>query len=729
VSQEIVPISKRSIGALRVLLAASVLIPAVLFSVAAWQNWVILFDEASQRTVKTAVILERHAAATMQIYELVFSRVEDFLRNHNGHADPQELQPFLRQLDEDAGQIDGIFLIDADGNVTAHSRFSSPQHITTADRDYFLAVKDKGDRIFVGAPITGRLSGEPRLNIGYRLQSPDGRFIGALGISVSESHFADFYRTVRESAADVTSLVRADGVVLARSPPFPPDRGLKPNPLFTANVEKAENGVMRRSSRLDGIERIYAFRRIGDYPIYVTYGLDVAGVTHSWHINLIVYAVIALPAALTLLLVVWTALKWARQEAAAATLLRTEIAQRTAAELRRDEAEAALRQAQKMEAIGQMTGGVAHDFNNLLTVIIGNLDTAASSAGNAPELTKPLGTALKAAERGGVLTQQLLAFARRQMLRPEVIIPNRLIEDFGQLIAQAAGEAVKVRTILAPTLAPCRIDRAQFEAAMLNLVVNARDAMNGVGQITIETRNLEISAEEAGRIPELKPGSYVLVTVTDTGQGMSPEVLEHAFEPFYTTKEVGRGSGLGLSMVYGFVKQSGGHVTIASTVGAGTTVRIFLPRSIELQPSTSPGLIVGDDLPGGSESILLVEDNEEVLEIAAGMLGQLGYQVAIAHDANEALAVLQTSRPIDAVFTDIVMPGGMTGDQLAVAAVKMRPGLKVLLTTGYAAQITGSRTASAGGFPLIAKPYRRNELALKLREVLRPAGEDRALMA
>jgi two-component system NtrC family sensor kinase len=700
-----------------VLLAASIFVPALLFAVAAWQNRVILFDEAGKRAVKTAETLEQNAASTMQLYRIIFLRVEDYMRSHQGMVDTKEFHEFLRQLDEDAGQQNGVFVINPDGVIVAHSRFPQPTAVIATDRDYFRAIREGGERIAIGVPVAGRLSGERRLNIAYRLQSSEGRFMGAVGISVSVTHFAEFYRTVREEPADVMSLIRSDGAILARSPELDAGRNISGNGQFGATVATANGGVIRIRSVADGIERLYAFRKIGDYPVYVSFGLDTMSVIGRWHDNVLVYATIALPAALLLLVAVWTALSWARQEEAAATLLRQESEQRSAAETRRDEAEAALRQAQKMEAIGQMTGGVAHDFNNLLTVVIGNLDIAAASGDWPANIKKHLETALKAALRGGVLTQQLLAFARRQMLRPEIVNPNRLIEDFTQLIAQAAGEAIQVQTILSPTLDPCRIDRAQFEAAILNLVVNARDAMHGVGRITIETRNLDAAAEDIIRSPEFIPGAYVLVSVTDTGDGMTPEVLEKAFEPFFTTKDIGRGSGLGLSMVYGFVKQSGGHVQIESEVGAGTTVMIYLPRSAESQRASLVGSAVDEEVPGGSEAILVVEDNEEVLKVTADMLQQLGYDIIVAGTAAEALAILRTRQPIHALFTDIVMPGGMAGDQLAGAAVRMRPGLKVLLTSGYAAQIRG-RAVLDNEFPMITKPYRRAELAVKLREVL-----------
>ncbi len=379
--------------------------------------------------------------------------------------------------------------------------------------------------------------------------------------------------------------------------------------------------------------------------------------------------------------------------------------------------EAALRQAQKMEAIGQMTGGVAHDFNNLLTVVAGNLDLAAASADQPARVRRFVGNALKAAQRGGTLTQQLLAFARRQMLHPETADPNALIGEFAQLIRQAAGEAVEVQTNLSPQLAPCRVDRVQFEASILNLVMNARDAMPRGGKITINTWNVTVSEAEAARNPEIKPGPHVLISVTDTGTGMKPEVAERAFEPFFTTKEFGQGSGLGLSMVYGFVKQSGGHVQIQSTLGVGTSVQIYLPVAADVAAEALPKPAADEPVPQGSEAILLVEDNADVRNLLGGMVRELGYDVAVAADAPEALAILRSERRIDAIFSDIIMPHGMSGDRLAREALRLRPGIKVLLTTGYAAQLADGGLLD-GQFPILAKPFRRAELAVKLREVL-----------
>jgi two-component system NtrC family sensor kinase len=701
--------------ALSALVAAAVLVPILLFAVAAWRSHAIVVEESGHRAVKTAAIIEQQAAATMQLYRLVFRRVEDYLNAQADAPDPAALYDFLSGLDRDVGQVDAIFVIDPRGRLIAHSRYAPPLSVDVADRDYFIALLQSSEPIAIGRPITGRLSGERRLNIAFRLDAPDGQFGGAVAISASEEYFGTFYRATRESPTDVMSLVRADGTVLVRSPEVAADSTLQPGTTL-AQLLAAGNGRVVRTSAADGVDRLWSLRQISGFPVFVAYGLDARAIRIAWFEDLRLYASIAVPAALLLLLAVAMALRRARQEEDALARLRREIAQRSEAEARREAAEAALRQAQKMEAVGQMTGGVAHDFNNLLMVILGNLDMAIGAAEKTEEVRRLLGTALKAAQRGGVLTQQLLAFSRRQMLHAETVDPNRLIEDFLPLVRQAASEAVSVRTRLAHGLVACRIDRTQFEAAILNLVVNARDAMPQGGSVLIETRNVSIPAEDRNFDAEAKPGLYAMVAIADTGTGMSRETLEKAFDPFFTTKEVGRGSGLGLSMIYGFVKQSGGHVRIESELGRGTSVQLFLPSSNE--PLQERPVALEPETPHGSGTILIVEDDEDVAALATSMIETLGYQAVLARDANEALALLDEDRPIDLLFSDIVLAHGMSGDELARAARHLRPNLKVLLATGYAPQLAELQNGEGREFEVIAKPYRRAELAARLKALL-----------
>jgi PAS domain S-box-containing protein len=380
----------------------------------------------------------------------------------------------------------------------------------------------------------------------------------------------------------------------------------------------------------------------------------------------------------------------------------------------------ALMQAQKMEAVGQMTGGIAHDFNNLLTVIIGNLDLVEM------RLTRPgveleegvariIASAQRAAERAERLTQQLLAFSRKQSLQPSAVDLNALIDNIQDLLARSVGETVALVKVKQPDLPVCIADPHQLELGLLNLAINARDAMPDGGALTIATAYRSLRPAEARRL-DLSPGDYVTLAVSDTGCGMPPEVAAHAFDPFYTTKDAGRGSGLGLSMVYGFVKQSRGHVSLTSVPGQGTTVTLFLPcdpdrRRDELTAPTK-AMTAPDS---GGETILVVEDDPEVLKFACAVLLELGYRVLSAGSGVSALELLDAD--VDLLFTDVIMAGGMSGFELAQTAKERLPSLKVLFATGYAAEFA-QQDSSAGPLRVLHKPYKRLTLAQEIRQLL-----------
>ena len=347
--------------------------------------------------------------------------------------------------------------------------------------------------------------------------------------------------------------------------------------------------------------------------------------------------------------------------------------------------EEALRQSQKMEAIGQLTGGVAHDFNNLLQVIIGNLDTITRNlSDDAPRLKRAAGHALNGARRAASLTQRLLAFSRRQPLDPKPVNVNALVTGLSEMVHRTLGETVAVETVLAAGLWQIEADANELESAILNLAVNARDAMPEGGRLTIETTNAHIDEAYATNYAEVVAGQYVCISVSDTGKGMDDATVERAFEPFFTTKPVGKGTGLGLSQVYGFVKQSGGHIKIYSEIGEGTTVKIYLPRL------ASDIVVAEDDVESvipdgdGDETILVLEDDDDVRTYSVEILRELGYRVIEAHDGPSALRLLERQTRVDLLFSDVVLPGGMTGAQVAEQARSLRPELKVLFTTGYA---------------------------------------------
>jgi signal transduction histidine kinase/ActR/RegA family two-component response regulator len=378
--------------------------------------------------------------------------------------------------------------------------------------------------------------------------------------------------------------------------------------------------------------------------------------------------------------------------------------------------EARLLQAQKMEAIGQLTGGIAHDFNNLLGVVIGNLQLLERSVAETPTLARKVHTAMRAAVRGADLTRRLLAFARRQILDPAVLDLNRQLSGLNDLMQRTLGESIEVRIVQATDLWHTRVDAGQFENAILNLAINARDAMPQGGRLTVRTHNTRLDALFCSEHPGLEPGDFVAISVTDTGVGMEPAVLKRVFEPFFTTKESGKGSGLGLAMVHSFAEQSGGAATIDSEIGRGTTVQILLPRCHE-QQSVREDTIVTKIAPGGDETILVVEDDADLRETVVTTLGQLGYQALAAANAIAALRVLAGPEHIDLLFTDVMMPGGMLGPALAKRARELRPDIRVMFTTGYA-ENTVLAQAGLTSAEVITKPYRNEDLAVRIRHVL-----------
>jgi PAS domain S-box-containing protein len=391
----------------------------------------------------------------------------------------------------------------------------------------------------------------------------------------------------------------------------------------------------------------------------------------------------------------------------------------------RMQAESALRQAQKMEAVGQLTGGVAHDFNNLLTIIIGGLDMMGRQIAGLPEgpevarIRRTRDMALHGARRAAALTQRLLAFARRQPLDPKPVDANRLVSGLAEMLQRTLGETVALETVSAAGLWPTLVDPSELENVLVNLAVNARDAMPAGGRLTIETGNAWLDEAYVEALAEpVPPGQYVLIAVSDTGSGMDRETLDRVFEPFFTTKAVGKGTGLGLSQVYGFVRQTGGHIRLYSEPGEGTTVKIYLPRLMGDARPADPAVPSVRSFDGGEETILLVEDHDELRAYSEEVLQELGYRVLSASNGRAALQALQGESRVDLLFTDVVLPDGMDGRQLSVEALRRRPGLKVLFTTGYTPNAIVHNGRLDPDVDLIGKPFTAADLAAKVRMIL-----------
>jgi signal transduction histidine kinase/CheY-like chemotaxis protein len=379
--------------------------------------------------------------------------------------------------------------------------------------------------------------------------------------------------------------------------------------------------------------------------------------------------------------------------------------------------ESQVRQAQKMEAIGQLTGGVAHDFNNLLTVITGTIEILGEAVKDRPHLVQITNMIGAAAARGADLTQHLLAFARRQPLQPRNVDVNAMVTEAARLLKPTLGEHIEIESMLALDSAPALIDPGQLSTAILNLALNARDAMPNGGKLTLETKNVVLDESYAAMNSDVTPGNYIMIAVSDSGTGIPTNLLDKVFEPFYTTKDVGKGSGLGLSMVYGFVKQSNGHIRIYSEEGHGTTVKLYLPQASDILDSL-PAEADACELERGDESILIVEDDALVREYVVTQIGRLGYDTLSASNAAEALAIIDRPGRIDLLFTDVIIPGGMNGRQLGIEAQTRRPGLKVLYTSGYTENAIVHHGRLDAGVLLLAKPYVNSDLARMIRTAL-----------
>jgi two-component system NtrC family sensor kinase len=695
---------------------ASILLPVLVFALVAWESYRDGFRAAESRGAHIAGLLEEHALKTLETVALVLKQTDLRLKGVDWDTmrSSRELWTEIKAVKDLTDQVDAIFVVSPDGQNPLTTRVFPATTVDFSDRDYLIAQAEADRGVYIGQSYTGRISGRPIFNLSIRRSSPDGAFNGVIGSSAFVDYFETFYAGAgaREDAFAIV-LVREDGMPLVGFPHIDNRRTFDPDATF-ARVPGATEGSFTTRSPDTGIERIYSYKKVGGFPVYVLYGIDRSTIVAAWRGHLVLWGLITLGVWAVLFSTSWLALQRARQAALAVARW-----QKTSADLlqeidRRKRAESALLQAQKLEAVGQLTGGIAHDFNNLLTVIGGNLERADRKS-DVASIRKLHASMRYATQRAEALTRQLLAFSRRQSLRPRTIDMNDVIKGGSLLTRRAVGESVEVEYALGADLRPVRIDPGQFESALLNLVVNARDAMPRGGRLVISTENVVLTeAECAECFPTLRPGSYVRLRVRDTGSGMPPEILARVFEPFFTTKDIGKGTGLGMSQIYGFVQQSGGAIRLDSTMGEGTTVTVLFP------PSAEPVAERHDDtMPDaeatGSELILVVEDDEEVREVVVGTLHDLGYRTLVARTATEALALLRGGARCDLLLSDIVMPGGMDGFELARAARQEAPGIRVLLMSGYMGHIV---EAAAIDLPVVSKPFTRSKLGLQVRAAL-----------
>jgi two-component system, NtrC family, sensor kinase len=563
---------------LRGLLAASLAVPLLLLTIAAWQNFRLVQHQAEERVTIEASELNEHDLSAFKTYPLVLGWIDDRIRGQDWDRieHNRELHRLLSNL-ETLPQIDAVWIVDGAGQIRASGRyFSAPPAADGCVERTYIAQRQHDQGVFVGRADIDPLTHDPEFDISRRRSTPDGGFDGVIIVSAKARYFSNFYSTISAEKGFEVFLVRSDGSILASYPEQPkPDFG--PRSAFMQTIApESEGGVFRARSTTDRIERIYAFRHIFGYPIDVVFGVPTSDVIPSWRANLVNYLLFAVPASLALFGMTFLAARQMQRHAIASWRWHT-TARRLRREMdRRARAEAELLQAQKIEALGQLTGGIAHDFNNLLAVLQGCLEMLNGRQSD-DRLQGRVALALQTVERGSKLTRQLLAFARRQPPAIARVDINAQLRRMTELLARTVGRGITIETDLAPDLWPVDLDPNQLELVVINLAINARDAMPKGGRLRLRTAKSTTSTNTPGG----QKGELVDLEISDTGSGMPPEVVEHAFEPFFTTKKPGKGTGLGLSMVYGFARQAGGTATIRSEVGRGTTVTLRLPRSRE----------------------------------------------------------------------------------------------------------------------------------------------------
>jgi signal transduction histidine kinase len=693
---------------LSILLVASLLLPVILIALTLGYDYRVEREvaQAHLRRVSEVAggIAERAFGEQARIAAEINTLLAD-MSTQDIAADELHLHQLLQDRVVHVPEIDSIMVISAQGApLVSATVYPVPSGINLAGRVFFQGALATQTGFYVSAVHAGTIFRVPFFGFGRRWISSAGKTRGVINLIVSPRFFQSVFGGMIDDEApfgsgELLTLVRSDGAELARYQT--PGRTLSiDSAVFAAAAARAPAAglvtVPAQAVGATGGLRYIAFRKIAGFPLYIVTGMTNAGILAAWRRAVLGHLAVGLPITLVLVGISWIALVRGKREQEALAQARTAIAGRA-------QAEQTLLRAQRLEAIGQLTGGVAHDFNNLLTVIMGCAEMLERRGNTTQTVQKLAGNIRTAAERGADITANLLAFSRRQPIRPERIDINRNLLDFVPLLRRAANERVTVLMDLAPEVCPVLLDPGQFEAAILNLVGNARDALPDGGSIVIATRN----DVNLGGFAEMPTGPILRVSVRDDGAGMDAATAAKAVEPFFTTKGIGRGTGLGLSQVYGFVKQSGGELRIITAPGQGTSVEMILPGSDPLPERVSIKARAAPRLTGtASQVVLVVEDEPSVRAVAVETLRGLGFATLEAADAAQAMLCLQGPERIDLLFSDVVMPGAMNGLALAEAARTLRPEIKVLLTSGYSPAVESAPTR----FPLLLKPYHSAQL-------------------
>ena len=696
-----------AIRLLKLMMVASLVLPAVLFAFASWVSYRNFERVSDERIDRSLDILHEHALKVLQTIERTFAEIDEIVRGMSDddiRHNEGPLHARLKRIDDALPQVQGIAIMDRNGHpLVASNTMPVPKERDFSDRDYFKAQAAANAGTYVSSMHAPRMSGFDTyfFSLAQRRRSDDERFNGIISIAVLPNYFESFYAKMGGTEGSYFGLARADGGFLARFP-VPKDRLLKldERSQFRIGIARGlDRSIFSVEAQLDGIGRRIGYRKLTGFPLYVLAGVEKSAITGEWLSYMSSHLVFGLPATAFLFAGLGLALRRTRRLYDEAD--------------RREAVEGALRQSQRLEAIGQLTGGVAHDFNNLLMIISGSVQRLRGELTDKKHM-RLLDMMATATQRGESLTRQLLSYSRQQTLTPQVIDLSQRLPLLRELLLRSLGGDIEIKVDVPDGVCAIRVDPGEFELAILNLAVNAKDAMPTGGTLSIRAKAVTLKGEAT---EEGLSGEFVAIRVADTGHGIPPEVLTRVFEPFFTTKEVGKGTGLGLSQVYGFARQSGGTATISSAEGRGTAITIYLPRSHEApQPPSPQSQTQAPAEPAGT--VLLVEDNADVAEVGAAFFRQLGYRVRSVVNAQAALAALRLDGDVDLVFSDILMPGGMNGLELAREISARFPAIPVLLTTGYSAS---AQDAVRHGVVVLQKPYDLESLRRNIREAIETA--------
>jgi two-component system, NtrC family, sensor kinase len=691
---------QHSIRLLKGVLVAAVALPALIFCYAAWQGYADGQKIADSQIERSRDVLNEHALKVFEAVQRSIAEIDEIIRGMSDDqisANQQQLHERLKRMVEGSSEVKSFWIFDRNGRALVDSLTFPAPLVDYSDRDYFQAHLDRDIGTFIGQVLRPRApyGGAAFFGVSRRRFSLDGRFDGVIQASVLPEYFEGFYAKIGKAPGSYFSLIRDDGLILGRYPALDGDVRLPPQgALINAFRTHPSEGGLTVLSLVDGIKRRVDYLKLPELPVYVLSGLETSAIREAWITKTSRDLVVGIPAVGTLILVVALALR------------RTKRLYEEAR--RRQAAEGALKQAQRLEALGQLTGGVAHDFNNLL-MVVGGSARKLRRTNKDPKEQQSLQMIEAAVQKGESLTRRLLAFSRRQSLAPEVIdLPER-VRKILSVLEQSTRANIDISIRSAPETIVVKVDPDELEIALLNLSLNARDAMPDGGRIEIIVGIA--SPDDDG---SAMGASMAFIDFTDTGSGIPEAIRERVFEPFFTTKTVDKGTGLGLSQVYGFVKQSDGTITVSSDPGVRTTFRLLLPICPDAPAPKQSEIPDGQPARLRHATVLLVEDHPDVSVVAADYLDQFGCKVLKADSAEIAIESLQKRRDIDLVLSDIVMPG-MSGLELGRLIREHHPEIPVILASGYSDK---AAAALNEGFVLIRKPYSPEALGRVLNSIL-----------